>query len=79
MNMTAVPLFAGITDEELIIYALREAQLTLAEHIERGPRDPEETITQLLDILDRKDVVAATDRLCRSYGLRPVNNAAAQR
>jgi len=35
---------------------MREAQLILAEHIERRPRDPEETITLMLDILDRQDL-----------------------
>ena len=64
--------FVGMTDEELILRAMRNAQLLLAEHIERGPSDAEQTITELLEILDRQDVVAATDRLCREYGLRPL-------
>ncbi len=64
--------FVGTTDEELIVHAMRDAQLLLAEHIERGPTDVEEAITQLLEILDRQDVVAATNRLCREYGLRPL-------
>jgi hypothetical protein len=63
--------FVGMTDEELIVRAMRNAQLLLAEHIERGPSDAGEAITQLLEILDRQDVIAATDRLCREYGLRP--------
>ena len=67
----SVPRIPGMTDEELMIYALREAQLILAEHIERGSRDPEETVTQLMDIIDREDVAAATVRLCIVYGLRP--------
>jgi hypothetical protein len=52
---------------------MREAQLLLARHIERSPQDAEETIAQLLEILDRQDVVKATDRLCRNYGLKPIN------
>jgi hypothetical protein len=64
--------FVATTDEELIVHAMRDAQLLLAEHIERGPTDPEEAITQLLEILDRQDVVAATNRLCQEYGLRPL-------
>jgi hypothetical protein len=67
----SVPHIPGITDNELIVYAMREAQSVLAQHIERSPRDAEETITSLLEILDRADVVAATERLCREYGLRP--------
>ena len=64
--------FVGMTDAELIVHAMRNAQLLLAEHIERGPPDAEQAITELLEILDRQDVVAATDRLCREYGLRPL-------
>jgi hypothetical protein len=67
----SVPTIPGITDSELIVYVVREAQLVLAQHIERSPRDAEETITSLLEILDRQDVVSATERLCREYGLRP--------
>ena len=67
----SVPRIPGITDTELIVYVVREAQSVLAQHIERSPRDAEETITSLLEILDRQDVVAATERLCREYGLRP--------
>lgn len=68
----SIPQIPGMTDEELLIYAMREAQLVLAQHIDRGPRDAEETIAQLLEILDRQDVVKATERLCRGYGLRPI-------
>jgi hypothetical protein len=68
----SVPKIPGITDSELIVYVVREAQSVLAQHIERGPRDAEETISSLLEILDRQDVVAATERLCREYGLRPL-------
>jgi hypothetical protein len=68
----SIPQIAGMTDEELLIYAMREAQLVLAQHIDHGPRDAEETIAQLLEIIDRQDVVKATDRLCRGYGLKPI-------
>jgi len=64
--------FVSMTDEELILHAIRNAQSLLAEYIERGPLDAEEAITQLLEILDRREVVAATDRLCREYGLQPL-------
>jgi hypothetical protein len=64
--------FVGMTDQELIVHAMRNAQSLLNEHIERGPSDAEEALTQLLEILDRQDVVTATDRLCREYGLRPM-------
>ena len=65
--------FVCMSDEELIVHTMRKAQSLLAEHIDRGAYDAEEALTQLLEILDRQDVVAATDRLCREYGLRPLN------
>jgi hypothetical protein len=64
--------FVGTTDEELILQAVRNAQRLLAEHIERGPADAEEALTQLSEILDREDVTAATNRLCLEYGFRPL-------
>jgi predicted ArsR family transcriptional regulator len=64
--------FVNTTDEELIARAMRDAQSVLAEYIERGPSDPEEAISQLMDILDRQNVVAATRRLCNDFGLRPL-------
>jgi urease gamma subunit len=52
-----------MTDEELLINVMREAQLILAEHIDRRSRDPEETVTQLLStarmLLQRQDVFAS--------------------
>jgi hypothetical protein len=63
--------FVGITDEELIVRAMRDAQLLIAEHIERGPIDAEQAITELMEVIDRQDVIAATNRLCEEFGLRP--------
>jgi len=63
--------FVGATDEELIVRAMRDAQSLLAEHIDRGPYDAEQALTDLLDVIDRPDVVAATNRLCNEFGLRP--------
>jgi hypothetical protein len=69
-----VPGFVGVTDEELIVRAMRDAQSLLAEHIERGPFDAEQAITELLEVIDRQDVVAATNRLCNVFGLRPTRS-----
>jgi hypothetical protein len=67
--------FVCVADEELMVRAMRDAQLLLTEHIERGPGDAEEALSQLLEILDRQSVIAATNRLCSEYGLRPVGPA----
>jgi len=63
--------FVGITDEELIVRAMRDAQLLIAEHIERGAFDAEQTITELMEVIDRQEIIAATNRLCDEFGLRP--------
>jgi hypothetical protein len=63
--------FVSVTDEELIVRAMRDAQSLLAEHIERGPFDTEQAIIELLEVIDRQEIVAATNRLCNQFGLRP--------
>ena len=67
--------FVCVADEELMVRAMRDAQLLLTEHIERGAGDAEEALSQLLEILDRQSLIAATNRLCSEYGLRPVSPA----
>ena len=60
----------NLTDEELTLHAIREAQLILADYIQPGSRDAEKTMQQLIDVLDRNDVVEAVDRLEDVSGLR---------
>jgi hypothetical protein len=62
-----------LTDQELAVMALREAQLILADHVLPGERDSAKTIQQLLAVLDRSDVVEAVDRLEDATGLRVVD------
>jgi hypothetical protein len=59
-----------MTDQELLIQAVREAQLILARQVEPGDRDAKDTIDELLSVLDRSDLVAAVDRLEGALGLR---------
>jgi hypothetical protein len=62
---------AGLTDQELIVHAVRDATLILAAEIE-PTRAKGNLATRLLAILDRSDVVAARNRLERRYGIRPL-------
>ena len=49
-----------MTDQELIITALRQSGVIIAEHLEPGNKiDADETIAQLIAILDRQDLAAA--------------------
>jgi hypothetical protein len=45
--------------EQRVAKALEEAQGILARYVEPGPRDCEQTIDQLLDVLDDEAVVQA--------------------
>jgi hypothetical protein len=52
-----------MTDQGLIIEAIEEAQRILGEYIAPGSRNDAATIKALLEVLDRRDVVAALTRL----------------
>jgi hypothetical protein len=60
----------NLSDQEITLYALREAQLILADSDQTSPRDPEKTVRELRALLNRTDVVEAVDRLEASVGLR---------
>jgi len=45
--------------EQRVTKALEDAQGILARHVEPGPRDCEQTINKLLDVLDDEAVVQA--------------------
>lgn len=51
-----------MTDQQIMVRAIREAQLILAGYVEPGPQNADKTINELLFILDRNDVVEAVDR-----------------
>jgi hypothetical protein len=60
-----------LTDQEAIVFALKDARRIIAEHLEPGrTRDPEETVTRLIRALDRPEITRAIERLER--GLRVV-------
>ena len=61
-----------MTDQGLIIEAIEEAQRILGEYIAPESRNDAATIKALLEVLDRRDVVAALNRLKAGYGLHVV-------
>ena len=62
-----------MTDQELIIFALKDAGRIIAEHLEAGrTRDPEETVTRLIRTLDRPEISRAIERLEKGHGFRVV-------
>jgi hypothetical protein len=63
----------GMTDQEVVLDALEQAQRILAEHMEPVPLlRPEFTINRLLRVLDRRDLALAQERLKARCGLRLV-------
>lgn len=58
----------NLSDDKLVVYAIREPQLILAGHIEPRAWDAAKTINELLAVLDRDGVVEAVDRLGGTSG-----------
>ena len=62
-----------MTDQELILVALEQAQRILNDYIEPGARPaPEFMVKRLLRVLDRRDLALAQERLKVRCGLRVV-------
>jgi hypothetical protein len=54
-----------MSDQELAIQALRDAQRILEEYLEPRPHDHEGLLDRLVEVLDPPSVVVAVDRLQR--------------
>jgi hypothetical protein len=54
---------ASMTDQELLISTLREACLIIAKYLKPGPRDADEVITQLIEVLDTQELANAIERI----------------
>ena len=67
-----VHLRTPMTDQELVLSALRQVGLIVAEHLELGMTDADEAITQLVALLDTTELADAIRRLEQGYGLRVV-------
>jgi hypothetical protein len=60
----------NLSDQELTLYALREAQLIVADPDATEHRDLIEVIYELRTLLHRSDIMEAIERLENSIGLR---------
>jgi hypothetical protein len=62
-----------MTDQELIITALRQSGVSVTEHLKPANQiEADETIARLIAILDRQDLAAAMNQLGIRHGLRVV-------
>ena len=59
-----------MTDQELVLSALRQVGLIIAEHLELGMTDADQTITQVVAVLDTSELADAMNRLEQGFGLR---------
>jgi hypothetical protein len=51
-----------MTDQQTVVVALREAGRIIAEYLEPGPRNTDETMNQLIAALDNHDLARALER-----------------
>ena len=66
---------AGLTDTELLVYAVREITMIAGAELDASSAADRELVNRLLDIIDRGDVVAALDRLEKKYGMKPLSKS----
>jgi hypothetical protein len=59
-----------MTDQEVLISTLREARRIIGEYT--GPHNANQTLTQLIAVLDRQDVAHAIERLEKGHEFRDV-------
>jgi hypothetical protein len=58
---------SGMTDEQLALQAVSDAQRILEEYLEPRPRNNERIILdKLVEVLERPDLLVAVDRMQRS-------------
>ena len=58
-----------MTDQQLMLQAVSNAQNILEEYLEPRPHDNELLLSRLVEVLDRCEVVAAIGRLSQGYDL----------
>ena len=57
-----------MTDQQLALQAVSEAQRILEEYLEPRPHNKERILDRLVEVLERPDLVVAVDRLQRGNG-----------
>ena len=57
-----------MTDQQLALQAVSEAQRILEEYLEPRPHNQERILDRLVEVLERPDLVVAVDRLHRGNG-----------
>ena len=63
------PAMTSMTDQELLLQAVSNAQRILEEYLEPTLHDNERLLSRLVEVLDRNEVVTAVSRLRQGYTL----------
>ena len=58
-----------MTDQQLTLQAISEAQLILEEYLRPRPQNNERILDKLVEVLDRPELVVAVGRLQQQSGL----------
>jgi hypothetical protein len=58
-----------MTDQQLTLQAINEAQLILVEYLRPWPQNNERILDKLVEVLDRPELVVALGRLQQQSGL----------
>ena len=58
-----------MTDQQLTLQAINEAQLILEEYLQPRPQNNERILDKLVEVLERPDLVVAVSRLQRQSSL----------
>ncbi len=58
-----------MTDQQLALQAINEAQLILGEHLRPRPQNNERILDKLVEVLERPDLVVALSRLQQQNSL----------
>jgi hypothetical protein len=58
-----------MTDQQLTLQAINEAQLILEEYLRPQPQDNERILDKLVEVLERPDLVVAVSRLQQQSSL----------
>ena len=59
----------AMTDQQLALHAISEAQLLLEEYLQARPQNNERILDKLVEVLERPDLVVAVSRLQRQGSL----------
>jgi len=57
-----------MTDQQLAVQAVSDAQRILEEYLEPRPHNNEHILDRLVEVLERPDLLIAVDRLQRGNG-----------